>query len=55
MADVQTVSILVAATSVMVGVIYYVLQIRHQTKLRQTDLALRLYTSWVSKEMTEPG
>jgi hypothetical protein len=54
MADVQTVSILVAAASVMIGVIYYILQIRHQTKLRQTDLALRLYTSWVSKEMTEP-
>lgn len=54
MADVQTVSILVAAASVMVGVIYYTLQIRHQTKLRQTDLVMRMYTSWVGKELTEP-
>jgi len=54
MVDVQTVSIAVASASVVVGVIYYAFQIRHQTKIRQTDLTMRLYTSWVSKEMTEP-
>jgi hypothetical protein len=54
MVDIQTVSIAVASASVVAGVVYYALQIRHQTKLRKTDLAMRLYTSWVSKEMTEP-
>ena len=52
--DIQTVSIAIASASVVAGVIYYALQIRHQTKLRKTDLTMRLYTSWVSKEMTEP-
>jgi len=52
--DIQTVSIAIASASVVAGVIYYALQIRHQTKIRQTDLTMRLYTSWVSKEMTEP-
>jgi hypothetical protein len=54
MVDIQTVSIAIASASVVAGVIYYALQIRHQTKIRQTDLTMRLYTSWVSKEMTEP-
>jgi hypothetical protein len=54
MADIQTVSIAVASAGVFVAAIYYILQIRHQTRLRQTDLTMRLYTSWVSKELTEP-
>lgn len=54
MVDIQTVSIMVASASVALAAIYYILQIRHQTRIRQTDLAMRLYTSWVSKEMTEP-
>jgi len=54
MVDVQTVSIAVASASVVLAAIYYVFQVRHQTKLRQTDFGMRLYTSWVSKEMTEP-
>ncbi len=45
---------MLASASVVAAAIYYVLQIRHQTKIRQTDLTMRLYTSWVSKEMTEP-
>jgi hypothetical protein len=54
MVDIQTVSIAIASASVTVAAIYYIWQIRHQTKIRQTDFAMRLYTSWVSKEMTEP-
>ena len=51
MVDVQTVSIAVASASVIVGVIYYVFQIRHQTKLRETDLFLRLNsTMFANKE-----
>jgi hypothetical protein len=54
MVDIQTVSIAVASASVVVGVIYYAFQIRHQSKMRQTDLTMRMYTSWVSEELTKP-
>ena len=52
--DITEISAMVAAAGVMVGVIYYILDIRHQTRIRQTDFTMRLYTSWVTKEMTEP-
>ncbi len=42
MVDLQTVSIVIASISVVVGVIYYAWLIRNQNKLRQTDLTLRL-------------
>ena len=54
MVDIQTISIAIASAGVACAAIYYSLQIRHQTKLRQTDFTMRPYTSWVSKEMTEP-
>jgi hypothetical protein len=54
LAYVTEVSAAVAAAGVLVGVAYYILDIRHQNKVRQTDLTMRLYTSWVSEEMTEP-
>ncbi len=53
MVDIQTVSIAVASASVVAGIIYYCLQIRHQTKARQTDLVIRLYTTFGGKEMRE--
>jgi hypothetical protein len=42
MVDIQTVSIAIASAGVFAAAIYYILQIRHQTKLRETDLLLRL-------------
>ena len=49
MVDIQTVSIAIASASVVAGVIYYTLQIRHQNrqmeqqnKIRQADLAIRI-------------
>jgi hypothetical protein len=51
--DVQTVSIAIASASVVAGIIYYSLQIRQQTKTRQTDLVIRLYTAFGSKEMRQ--
>jgi hypothetical protein len=42
MVDVQTISIAVASASVTLAAIYYIWQIRHQTKIRQTDLVIRL-------------
>jgi hypothetical protein len=53
MVDIQTVSIVIASASVVAGIIYYSLQIRHQTKTRQTDLVVRLYTTFGGKEMRE--
>ena len=52
MVDVQTFSV-VASASVVVGIIYYSLQIRHQTRARQTDLIIRLYSLVASKEFLE--
>jgi hypothetical protein len=51
----QTVSIAVASAGVFLAAIYYILQIRHQTKLRQMDLLMRLYSAFTSKELTEAG
>jgi len=49
----QTVSILVTSAGLLIAALYYVLQIRHQTKMRQTDLVMRLYTTFGSKEYLE--
>jgi len=53
MVDIQTISIVIASASVVAGVVYYALQLRHQTKLRQTDLIMRLYSTMGSKEFFE--
>lgn len=50
MVDVPTISIAIAAASVVAGVIYYSLQLRHQTKARQTDLVWRIYSDLNRKE-----
>jgi hypothetical protein len=50
MVDIQTISIAIASASVVAGVVYYVLQIRHQTKIRQTDLVIRLFSAFLSQE-----
>lgn len=46
----QTVSIVVASVSIVVGIVYYALQIRHQSRMRQTDLVMRLYSQYSSVE-----
>jgi hypothetical protein len=53
MVDVQTVSIAIASASVVAGVVYYAFQLRHQTKIRQTDLVMRLCSTYGGKEYTE--
>ena len=55
MVDVSTLSIVIASAGILVAATYYVLQIRHQTKLRQMDLFMRLYSVFTSKEFTEAG
>jgi len=53
MVDIQTASIAIASASVVAAAIYYILQIRHQTRMRQTDLIMRLYSTRASKEFQE--
>jgi len=50
MVDIPSVSIVIASAGVLVVAIYYVLQIRRQTKLRQTDMVIRLYATFGSTE-----
>jgi len=51
MVDIQTVSIAIASAGVFVAAIYYILQLRHQSKMRQTDLVIRLADSMRSAEL----
>jgi hypothetical protein len=51
MVDVQTISIAVASASVVAGVVYYALQLRHQNRVRQTDTLMRLYSAWGSEDL----
>ena len=51
--DIQTVSIAIASASVVAGIVYYSLQIRHQARARQTDLVMRLYAVFSSNEFQD--
>jgi hypothetical protein len=53
MVDIQTVSIAIASASVVAGVVYYALQLRHQNRMRQTDLVVRLYSAFNSDDFLE--
>jgi hypothetical protein len=53
MVDVTEISAVVAAAGVLVGVIYYVMDLRHQSNIRRTDLNLRLYSIANSSEFLD--
>jgi len=48
--DIQTVSIAIASAGVLIAAIYYVLQLRHQNRMRHTDLVMKLYVQFSSLE-----
>ena len=50
--DIQTVSVLLASASVVAGVIYYMLETRHERIVRQTESILRL-SPWFSMNAKE--
>lgn len=52
MFDIQTISIAVASVSVTLAAVYYVWQVRHQSKIRQTDLLVRI-APWVNISSSE--
>jgi hypothetical protein len=43
MVDITEISAIAAAAGVLVGVVYYILDMRNQTKIRKTDLFMRLW------------
>jgi hypothetical protein len=49
MVDIQTISIAIASAGVFAAALYYIWQIRHQTKLRQTDIIMRLHSFYNSE------
>jgi hypothetical protein len=51
--DIPTLSAVVAATSVVVGVILALLEIRHLARTRRTDVVMRVYEGFKSREMLE--
>jgi len=50
MVDITEISAIVAAAGVLVGVVWYVRDMRNQTRLRQTDLVMRLYSVFATDE-----
>jgi hypothetical protein len=53
MVDITEVSAVVAAAGVLVGVVYYILEIRNQNRVKQTDLVMGLYSTFDSMEFLE--
>ena len=52
MVDVTDISTVVVASGVLKGVVYYLLEMRHQEKMRKTDLVISLYSTWESNTCT---
>jgi len=50
MVDITEISAIVAAAGILVGVAYYILDMRNQTKVRQTDLVVNLYSVFATEE-----
>ena len=53
MVDIYQISAVVAAVGVVIGVVYYILDMRNQDRKRQTDLVMQLYSELGSKEYVE--
>jgi hypothetical protein len=51
--DVATVSTVVATVSVIIGVVFTVLEVRHISRTRRTDIIMRIYDRFGSKEMID--
>jgi hypothetical protein len=53
MLDISTIATVVAAVSVVVGMIFTILELRHMARTRRTDVIMRIYDRFGSKEMVE--
>jgi hypothetical protein len=50
--DITEISAVLAAAGVLVGVVYYILDIRHQARTRRTDLLVKI-TPWIDISSSE--
>jgi hypothetical protein len=50
---VTEISAILAAAGVLVGVVYYVLDMRNQTRIRKTDMLMRLFSTGLSEELVD--
>lgn len=53
MVEIMEISVGVAAAGVLVGFVYYILQMRYQNDVRRADLLIRLYSITNSKEIAD--
>jgi len=53
MLDIPSISAIVAAVGVMIGVIFAMLQLRDLVKTRHSDLFMSLYSTWGSEELNK--
>ena len=53
MLDVTTITAIVAAVSVVIGVIFTVMEVRHMARTRRTDIIMRINDRYASKEVDE--
>jgi hypothetical protein len=53
MVDISTVSTIVVTASVIIGVVFTVMELRHLARTRRTDVIMRIYDRFGSKEMVE--
>ena len=53
MLDIPSISAVVVAIGVIVGLVFTVLELRNLVGQRQTDLVIRLHHTWISKEYRE--
>ena len=53
MVDITEISAVVAAAGVLVGVVYYILDMKNQTRIRKTDLLMRLYSTGTNNEFMD--
>jgi hypothetical protein len=53
MVDISTISTIIVTLSVVVGVVFTILEIRHMTKTRRTEVILRIYERFGSREIVD--
>ena len=53
MVDIYEISAVVAAVGVVIGVVYYVLDMRNQTRIRKTEMLMKLYASGTNNEFMD--
>jgi hypothetical protein len=53
MIDIPTITAIVTAASIIVGVVFTLLEIRHFNKTRKTEIIMKIYERFGSKEIVE--